>query len=149
MSKLQEKPSAHKREHPALQNIKFLNFFLFLGIIFSLLDPDPDSESISTDLVESATNPDPKHWLQRNPYWQLHSPLTPPRRTGPAQWRCTSPCLAGEGLAYLVAEKPVLARRLLPHVRVFARVNPKQKEAVITTLKYLGKWCRYLTHSST
>jgi cation-transporting ATPase 13A1 len=49
--------------------------------------------------------------------------------------------LAGEGLAYLVAEKPVLARRLLPHVRVFARVNPKQKEAVITTLKYLGKLC--------
>jgi hypothetical protein len=66
MSKLQKKPSALKREHPALQNIKFLNFFLFLWVIFAL--PDPDSESGfgygSTDLIESGSNPDadPKHW---------------------------------------------------------------------------------------
>jgi hypothetical protein len=29
-SKLQKKPSALKRKHPALQNMKFLNFFLLL-----------------------------------------------------------------------------------------------------------------------
>jgi hypothetical protein len=45
-SKLQEKPekpSALKREQPVpvLQKIKFFNFFLFLGVIFAL--PDPDS----------------------------------------------------------------------------------------------------------
>jgi hypothetical protein len=40
-SKLQKKPSALKREHPALQNMKFLNFFHFFGVIFALLDPDP------------------------------------------------------------------------------------------------------------
>jgi hypothetical protein len=40
-SKLQEKPSALTGEHPALQNIKFLNCFLFLRVIFTLLDPDP------------------------------------------------------------------------------------------------------------
>jgi hypothetical protein len=28
-------------DHPALQNMKFLNFFLFLWVIFALLDPDP------------------------------------------------------------------------------------------------------------
>jgi hypothetical protein len=39
--KLQETPSAQKREHPTLQNIKFLNFFLFLWVIFALQDPDP------------------------------------------------------------------------------------------------------------
>jgi hypothetical protein len=39
---VQPKPSALKREHPALQNMKFLNF---LWVIFVLLDPDPDSES--------------------------------------------------------------------------------------------------------
>ncbi len=49
------------REHPALQNMKFLNFFLFLWVIFALLDPDPDSGP--TDLIESGSNPapDPKH----------------------------------------------------------------------------------------
>ena len=41
MSKLQEKPSALKREHPELQKIKFINFLLFLWVIFALLDPDP------------------------------------------------------------------------------------------------------------
>jgi hypothetical protein len=54
-SKLQEKPSALKREHSALQNMKFHNFFLFLWVIFALLDPDPES----TDLIESGSNPDP------------------------------------------------------------------------------------------
>jgi hypothetical protein len=37
---LQKKPSARQREHPALQNMKFLNFFLLLWVIFALLDPD-------------------------------------------------------------------------------------------------------------
>jgi hypothetical protein len=49
------KPSALKREHPALQNMKF---FLLLWVIFALLDPDP--EYGSTDLIESGSNPDPK-----------------------------------------------------------------------------------------
>jgi hypothetical protein len=41
MPKLQEKPSALKREHPVLKNMKILDFFLFLWVIFGLLDPDP------------------------------------------------------------------------------------------------------------
>jgi hypothetical protein len=57
MSKLQKKPSALKREHPALQNMKFLYFFLLLLVIFALLDPDPDSEYGfgSTDPIESGS----------------------------------------------------------------------------------------------
>jgi hypothetical protein len=39
---LQEKPSALKREHPVLKNMKILNFFLFLWVTFALLDLDPD-----------------------------------------------------------------------------------------------------------
>jgi hypothetical protein len=39
-SKLLEKRSALKREHPALQNMKFLNFFIILWVISDLLDPD-------------------------------------------------------------------------------------------------------------
>jgi hypothetical protein len=42
--KLQEKPSALKREHPALQNMKILYLFQFLWVIFALLDPDPHFE---------------------------------------------------------------------------------------------------------
>jgi hypothetical protein len=56
-SKLKKKPSVLKREHPALQNIKFLKFFLLLWVIFALLDPNPDSEygSGSTDRIESGS----------------------------------------------------------------------------------------------
>jgi hypothetical protein len=42
MPKLQNKPSALKREHPVLKNMKILDFFLFLLVIFALLDLDPD-----------------------------------------------------------------------------------------------------------
>jgi hypothetical protein len=41
---------ALKREHPALQNMKFLKFFL-LWVIFPHLVPDPDSKSRSTGLI--------------------------------------------------------------------------------------------------
>jgi hypothetical protein len=34
ISKLQKKPSALKREHPALQNMKFLNFFPIFVVHF-------------------------------------------------------------------------------------------------------------------
>jgi hypothetical protein len=40
-SYVQEKPSALRREHPALQKMKFIKCFLFFGVIFALLDPDP------------------------------------------------------------------------------------------------------------
>jgi hypothetical protein len=44
MPKPQKKPSALKREHPVLKNMKILDFFLFLWVIFALLDPDPQFE---------------------------------------------------------------------------------------------------------
>jgi hypothetical protein len=44
MAKLQAKPSALKREHPALQKMKNLSFFLFFWVIFALLDPDLDPQ---------------------------------------------------------------------------------------------------------
>jgi hypothetical protein len=60
MHKLQEKPSALKREHPALQNMKFLYFFPYLWVIFALRDPEPATlsfflkvPSCQMDLLES------------------------------------------------------------------------------------------------
>ncbi|XP_073909762.1 endoplasmic reticulum transmembrane helix translocase isoform X2 [Castor canadensis] len=47
-------------------------------------------------------------------------------------------CLTGDGLAYLQATNPQQLLHLIPHVQVFARVAPKQKEFVITSLKELG-----------
>jgi hypothetical protein len=49
MSKLLKKPSALKREHTALQNMKILYFFLYLWVIFALMDPDPATQ-INADL---------------------------------------------------------------------------------------------------
>uniref|UniRef100_A0A672MTX8 Manganese-transporting ATPase 13A1-like n=1 Tax=Sinocyclocheilus grahami TaxID=75366 RepID=A0A672MTX8_SINGR len=46
-------------------------------------------------------------------------------------------CVTGEGLTRMTYE-PSLLNALLPHVQVFARVSPKQKEFVITSLKGLG-----------
>ncbi|XP_062846898.1 manganese-transporting ATPase 13A1 [Trichomycterus rosablanca] len=46
-------------------------------------------------------------------------------------------CVTGEGLTRLTLD-PRLLNALLPHVQVFARVSPKQKEFVITSLKGLG-----------
>lgn len=47
-------------------------------------------------------------------------------------------CLTGDGLAHLNKKFPQLFRRVLPHVKVFARVAPKQKELVITSLRSQG-----------
>lgn len=47
-------------------------------------------------------------------------------------------CITGEGLAWLKEQHPKMFWSILPHVRVFARVAPKQKEFVITAYKSLG-----------
>jgi cation-transporting ATPase 13A1 len=47
-------------------------------------------------------------------------------------------CVTGEGLVYLQTQRPKLLKAILPHVLVFARVAPKQKEAVITGLRESG-----------
>ncbi len=42
-SKLQQKPSALKRENPDLQNMKFRHCFFFVCVIFASLAFDQDS----------------------------------------------------------------------------------------------------------
>ncbi|XP_030853617.1 manganese-transporting ATPase 13A1 [Strongylocentrotus purpuratus] len=47
-------------------------------------------------------------------------------------------CLTGEAITHLQTTNLPFLNRILPKVKVFARVAPKQKEYVITTLKSLG-----------
>jgi hypothetical protein len=59
-----EEAFSPQKRTSSTSNMKFLNFFLFMWIIFALLDPNSDSGYGSTDLIESGSNPDPKHWLR-------------------------------------------------------------------------------------
>ncbi|XP_072347332.1 endoplasmic reticulum transmembrane helix translocase [Scyliorhinus torazame] len=47
-------------------------------------------------------------------------------------------CMTGEGINYLNMVDRSFLMKLMPHVHVFARVAPKQKEFVITSFKSLG-----------
>lgn len=47
-------------------------------------------------------------------------------------------CITGEGMHYLNSVDEQYFKKILPHVKIFARVAPKQKEYVITTMKSLG-----------
>ncbi|CAF3194206.1 unnamed protein product [Rotaria sp. Silwood2] len=47
-------------------------------------------------------------------------------------------CVTGEGLAYLGTLPISFLNTIMPHVKVFARVSPKQKEQVIIKLNNLG-----------
>jgi len=47
-------------------------------------------------------------------------------------------CLTGDGLGYLNQYHKDVLKKILPHVCVFARVAPKEKELIIVMLKELG-----------
>ncbi|XP_017888488.1 manganese-transporting ATPase 13A1 [Ceratina calcarata] len=53
-------------------------------------------------------------------------------------WREYALCVTGEGLVYLKDNERDLLRKLLPHIVVFARCEPKQKEFIIVSLQSLG-----------
>lgn len=47
-------------------------------------------------------------------------------------------CVTGAGLAHLHTSSLDFYHKILPYIRVYARVNPKQKELIITSLNGLG-----------
>ncbi|XP_066599826.1 endoplasmic reticulum transmembrane helix translocase [Prorops nasuta] len=53
-------------------------------------------------------------------------------------WKEFALCVTGEGLAYLKNKEKELLHKLLPHIVIFARCAPKQKEFIIVTLQSLG-----------
>lgn len=79
--------------------------------------------------------PDQTNWQWESIDGTVHIPMPPPDVSSLLQK--FDLCVTGEGLTRLSYE-PRLLHMLLPHIRVFARVSPKQKEFVITSLKGLG-----------
>uniref|UniRef100_A0A7N5ZYJ7 Endoplasmic reticulum transmembrane helix translocase n=1 Tax=Anabas testudineus TaxID=64144 RepID=A0A7N5ZYJ7_ANATE len=77
----------------------------------------------------------PSEWQWESIDGTVHEPLPPPSVSSFVQQ--FDLCVTGEGLARLSCD-PRLLHTLLPHIQVFARVSPKQKEFVITSLKSLG-----------
>lgn len=53
-------------------------------------------------------------------------------------WKDYALCVTGEGLSYLKENQRELLQKLLPHVVIFARCAPKQKEFIIVSLQSLG-----------
>ncbi|KAL2732695.1 endoplasmic reticulum transmembrane helix translocase isoform X1 [Vespula maculifrons] len=53
-------------------------------------------------------------------------------------WKEHTLCITGEGLSYLNENNMNLLRKLLPHIVIFARCEPKQKEFIIVSLQSLG-----------
>uniref|UniRef100_A0A3P8SEC8 Endoplasmic reticulum transmembrane helix translocase n=1 Tax=Amphiprion percula TaxID=161767 RepID=A0A3P8SEC8_AMPPE len=80
-------------------------------------------------------SPDRGEWQWESIDGSVCVPLPPPSVSSFV--RQFDLCVTGEGLARLSLD-PRLLHTLLPHIRVFARVSPKQKEFVITSLKGLG-----------
>nr|SVE74947.1 EOG090X00J5 [Daphnia dolichocephala] len=75
-------------------------------------------------------------WVWQDVDQNMELPLTPSNFK-----RFTSDyvlCVTGLGLIYLYSTLPDFYQRILPHIRVYARVNPKQKELIITSLNGLG-----------
>ncbi|XP_074654024.1 endoplasmic reticulum transmembrane helix translocase-like [Tubulanus polymorphus] len=84
----------------------------------------------------------PQNKISSDWHWQsiddtIIQPLVPPQGYKPLIKEYDL-CLTGEGLSVLTANEPKFLKQILAHVQVFARVAPKQKEYVITSLKDLG-----------
>ncbi|KAG7471588.1 manganese-transporting ATPase 13A1 [Solea senegalensis] len=80
-------------------------------------------------------SPDHSEWQWESIDGSVHVPVPPPSLSSFVHQYDL--CVTGEGLARLSCD-PRLFHTLLPHIVVFARVSPKQKEFVITSLKGLG-----------
>ncbi|XP_011304938.1 manganese-transporting ATPase 13A1 [Fopius arisanus] len=53
-------------------------------------------------------------------------------------WKNYALCVTGDGLEYLRENNPLLLRKLLPHIVIYARCEPKQKEFIVISLQELG-----------
>ncbi|XP_012219639.2 endoplasmic reticulum transmembrane helix translocase [Linepithema humile] len=82
---------------------------------------------------------DAKEWLWESIDKTIQFPLNVKNIESRKQiWKDYALCITGEGLSYLREKQRELLRKLLPHVVIFARCAPKQKEFIIVSLQALG-----------
>ncbi|XP_043484345.1 endoplasmic reticulum transmembrane helix translocase [Leptopilina heterotoma] len=79
-------------------------------------------------------------WLWQSVEGDLEVDLHPKKGSfkGKKIWEVYALCVTGEGLNYLKINEKSLLKTLLPHVVVFARCAPKQKEFIVTSLQGQG-----------
>ncbi|CAF4828323.1 unnamed protein product [Rotaria sp. Silwood1] len=87
-------------------------------------------------LVLTAPTAKSNEWKWESVHKDTHLPIQPANiRDLTRQYDL---CVTGEGLAYLGTLPISFLNTIMPHVKVFARVSPKQKEQVIIKLNNLG-----------
>ncbi|EZA50425.1 manganese-transporting ATPase 13A1 [Ooceraea biroi] len=78
-------------------------------------------------------------WLWENVDKSMQLPLSVKNTESRREiWKDNALCITGEGLTYLKERERDLLRKLLPHIVIFARCAPKQKEFIIVSLQSLG-----------
>ncbi|XP_063838931.1 endoplasmic reticulum transmembrane helix translocase [Ostrinia nubilalis] len=85
-------------------------------------------------LILSENNSD---WSWKSIDEEIHLPVQPYKTTKQLTSKFDL-CITGEGLTFLNEYHHKFLLELMPHIKVFARFAPKQKEFVITTLKAQG-----------
>ncbi|KAL0848969.1 hypothetical protein ABMA28_013357 [Loxostege sticticalis] len=76
-------------------------------------------------------------WSWKSIDEEIHLPVQPYKTTQQLTSKFDL-CITGEGLTFLNENHHKFLVELMPHIKVFARFAPKQKEFVIITLKSLG-----------
>lgn len=78
-------------------------------------------------------------WKWQSVEGDVEVELVPPKGSLKKKiWELYALCVTGEGLTYLKENEIKLLKQLLPHIIVFARCAPKQKEFIVTSLQDLG-----------
>lgn len=89
-------------------------------------------------LILTKSNKENWHWESVDQKTTVSLGLENIKTEGKEIWKKYALCLTGEGLDYLKDYDNYLFTELLPHIVIFARCEPKQKEFIIISLQRLG-----------
>ncbi|CAD6215942.1 GSCOCG00004244001-RA-CDS [Cotesia congregata] len=89
-------------------------------------------------LILSKNSKDNWYWESVDQQTKVPLGLENVLESGKEIWKKYALCLTGEGLDYLKDYDNHLFTKLLPHIVIFARCEPKQKEFIIVSLQRLG-----------